>query len=237
MISAVVFDLDDTLYPEVDYCRSGMLAVAEVLSRQADRPSREIFAALWREFEGGNRQQTFNPILDQLGLDSSERAIRDLIRVYRNHTPGISLPPASRKVLTQMKNMLPLGLLTDGFLPAQRLKVRALKIGRFFKSIVYTEQLGRKFWKPSPAGFERLIESLGVPAEEMAYVGDNPAKDFVAPNQLGMVSIQVQNAQAIHSQVSPSPENQAQHQIDQIESLTPLIKELNSKSTTVSQSE
>ncbi len=234
MISAVVFDLDDTLYPEIDYCRSGFRVVAEILSIQADRSSEEIYQALWHEFEQGNRQRTFNVVLEQLQLDSSEKAIKTLIRTYRNHIPELTLPKSSHKVLTQLKNQYPLGLLTDGFLPAQRLKVRALKIGRFFKSIVYTEQLGREFWKPSPAGFQRLVDSLETPAEELVYVGDNPAKDFIAPNQLGFTTIQVINPQAVHPKTTANPEAQAQHQLDQIDTLPLLIKELNTNSQTTS---
>jgi FMN phosphatase YigB (HAD superfamily) len=32
MITTVIFDLDDTLYDEIDYCKSGFMAVAEFLT-------------------------------------------------------------------------------------------------------------------------------------------------------------------------------------------------------------
>jgi len=35
MITTVIFDLDDTLYDEIDYCRSGFASVAEFLAYRA----------------------------------------------------------------------------------------------------------------------------------------------------------------------------------------------------------
>lgn len=226
MISTVIFDLDDTLYPEVDYCRSGFRAVAEHLSSQTGQDGDAIFTALWNEFEQGNRRRTFNAVLEQYHLDVSEQAVKALVRLYRNHIPRITLPKTSLKALTQCQHHYTLGLLTDGYLPAQRLKVRALKIGRFFKAVIYTEQLGRESWKPSPAGFERLMQSLNTTAAEMVYVGDNPAKDFLAPNQLGFTTVQVHNPQALHVHTQADPGAQAQHHIEALASLAPLLKEL-----------
>lgn len=64
MITTVLFDLDDTLYDEVDFCRSGYRAVAAFLSGvpnlTASPSAEEIFAAFWREFEKGNRDKVFD---------------------------------------------------------------------------------------------------------------------------------------------------------------------------------
>ena len=56
MITTVVFDLDDTLYDEIDYCRSGFRAVARFLGKVAPPAcSDDVFACLWRHFTAGNR--------------------------------------------------------------------------------------------------------------------------------------------------------------------------------------
>jgi putative hydrolase of the HAD superfamily len=42
-----------------------------------------------------------------------------------------------------------------------------------------------------------------MPAERYVYVGDNPAKDFIAPNQLGWITIGLRgNSRNIHTQTS-----------------------------------
>jgi len=66
--------------------------------------------------------------------------------------------------------------------------------------VLFTEELGRESWKPSPAGFERVRELLGVPHEACAYVGDNPVKDFIAPNKLGWLSIQYVHPGQVHGE-------------------------------------
>jgi len=35
MITTIVFDLDDTLYDEIDYCKSGFASVAEFIINRA----------------------------------------------------------------------------------------------------------------------------------------------------------------------------------------------------------
>lgn len=200
MITTVVFDLDDTLYDEIDYCRSGFRAVARFLGKVGPAAcSDDVFACLWRHFTAGNRTRTFDAAMQELGLPCDEGRIAQLVEVYRNHRPEIELPADSRTMLDALQGRYALALLTDGFLPAQRLKIAALGIESRFRAIVYTEELGRSFWKPSPAGFERLIETLGAAPDRMAYVADNQSKDFIAPNRLGMLTIQVVRPRRLHA--------------------------------------
>ncbi|MHC4791767.1 MAG: HAD family hydrolase, partial [Planctomycetota bacterium] len=161
MVTTIVFDLDDALYDEIDYCRSGFKAVADFVTKSPGVPNAEhIFDCLWQQFKSGNRKKTFNTALEELGIDYDEKFIGELVKVYRNHTPKITLPADSKDVLSQLKDKFTLALLTDGFLPAQKLKVQALDLEKYFKCIIYTEHLGRDCWKPSPAGFEKIIQTL-----------------------------------------------------------------------------
>ena len=229
MITTVVFDLDDTLYDEIEYCKSGFAAVAEFLADTRDsslvsRPS--FFAVLWEQFTAGNRTKTFNTALEKLSMDYDDKLIGELIEVYRNHKPKITLPQDSRDVLCELSTKYTLALLTDGFLPGQELKVRALGIEKYFKLIVYTEQLGREYWKPSPAGFEKIMQTLGVKPENTVYIADNEKKDFIAPNKLGFLSIQLIRPARIHTDSSAEPDAAAQHTIRQISQLPELLEKL-----------
>ncbi len=119
-----------------------------------------------------------------------------------------------------------LALLTDGFLPAQRLKVEALGIEGDFECIVYTEELGRKFWKPSTKGFKVLLKEMGVKADECVYVADNAAKDFIGPNELGMHTIQLVGANQIHNEPPAKASGAAGHIIGSIGQLPHAIERL-----------
>ncbi len=225
MITTVIFDLDDTLYDEVEYCRSGFAAVAEFLAGRDGTPTAGlIFATLWDHFVTGNRSRTFNAALDELGVGYDQRRIGELIDVYRNHVPEIELPPDSRDVLAELSTRYTLALLTDGFLPAQQLKVQALGIERYFASIVYTEQLGRDCWKPSPAGFEKVLEILNARPDSAVYVADNEKKDFIAPNRLGFVTVQLLRRGRICTSACPGESGgAARHVIHQISQLPALL--------------
>ena len=224
MITTVVFDLDDTLYDEVEYCKSGFISVSEFLADLPRMPPAEsLFDAFWKQFNAGNHSKTFNTALSELGIGYDDKLIRQLIKVYRNHEPNITLPQESREVLSELDPRFTLALLTDGFLPSQQLKVQALEIEQYFKCIIYTEQLGREFWKPSPAGFEKIMETLNVKSQSMAYVADNQMKDFIAPNKLGFATIQIIRPARLHLESSQEPDSAAKYTIRQISQLPPLL--------------
>ncbi len=227
MITTVVFDLDDTLYDEIDYCSSGFAAVAEFLANLPGAPTAErIFDCFWRQFTAGNRTKTFNTALEELGIDCDDKLIQELVKVYRNHVPKITLPADSRNVLRRLSGKYTLALLTDGFLPAQQLKVQALGLEKYFKCIIYTEQLGRNCWKPSPAGFEKLMQTLNAKPETISWVADNEKKDFIAPNKLGFLTVQLIRPARIHTESSEKPGAAAQYIIHKISELPALLEKL-----------
>jgi len=227
MITTVIFDLDDTLYDEIDYCRSGFAAVARYLAGLGDYPDDAVlFTALDDQFTAGNHTTTFNAALDRLGVKYDDKLIADLIQLYRNHVPSIELPPDSKQVLNLLAPSYTLALLTDGFLPAQHLKVRALGIEHYFQHIIYTEQLGRQFRKPAPEGFEKLIQDLNASPGQMAYVADNDQKDFIAPNKLGLATIKVVRPHRIHTRPAARQEARPSHTIHGIEPLPDLLARL-----------
>ena len=225
MIKTVVFDLDDTLYDEIEYCKSGFGAVSEFIAEQNKNLSPDsVFDCFWNEFTAGNRTQTFNAALAKLGISFDNKLITELIGVYRNHRPQIALPADSRDVLDQFSEKYTLALLSDGFLPAQQLKVQALGIEKYFKCIIYTEQLDRQFGKPSPVGFEKLMTELNAKPENSVYVADNEKKDFIAPNKLGFLTVQLIRSAHIHTETNTEPGAAAKHIIQKITQLQPLLQ-------------
>ena len=224
MITTLVFDLDDTLYDEVDYCSSGFTAVAAVLSGHPKFPDRQIlYNAFWQQFTAGNHTTTFNAALEQLKIAYDKKLIKKMVSVYRRHHPVITLSEETREVLETLHKNYTMAMLTDGFLPAQELKVKALDIGKYFELIVYTEKLGREFWKPSPAGFEKIIRALNKEPENCAYVADNEEKDFIGPNQLGFQTIQLLRPNRLHNQPAAEAEYKAGHIIESFTQLPELL--------------
>jgi putative hydrolase of the HAD superfamily len=179
MLQCLIFDMDDTLYDEIDYCRSGFKVVAhaiaamEALTARPAVSSTEIFNFIWQQFTSGHRQNLFNITLDSFYLPYNNDTIADLVEIYRNHRPIITLNPADAAILSQLKQNYKLGLLSDGFLPAQQYKAEALGLNQYFDAIVFTESLGRQYWKPSPLGYQQILQQLDIKTQNWAYIADN----------------------------------------------------------------
>ncbi len=204
-IRAVVFDLDDTLFLERNYVRSGFAAVGEYLRLKTAR--RSAFERwMWKRFVSGLRDGMFDALDVHFDLGLGHAGISKLIQVYRRHRPDIRPCRGIETVLANLcrRRRLKLGLLSDGFLPAQRLKLEAIGLKKYFHKVIFTEQMGREAWKPSPRGFESIRRTLGVPHAGCVYVADNPAKDFLAPNGLGWMTIQWRRSGQVHAD-KPAP--------------------------------
>ena len=203
---AIVFDLDDTLYPERAYVLSGMRAVAAWAERRWGLPEERSFAELRGLVDQGVRGDTFNRWLGAHGLDSAER-VDALVSVYRAHEPQIEPYRGARQLLGRLGRSCPLGLVTDGYLDVQQRKVAALGLARRFQAIVYSDQWGRDAWKPSCRPFREVLEQLSVAPGRAVYVGDNPRKDFRAPRRLGMETIRIHHADGLHCHLRPDSED------------------------------
>ncbi|MFP4052558.1 MAG: HAD family hydrolase [Phycisphaerae bacterium] len=198
--TAVVMDLDDTLTLERDYVRSGYCVVGVTLRQQTGRS--DLFEQwLWQRFLSGQAGGAFNALSEEFDLGLSDERILELVKVYREHRPLIEPVKGVTGLLRELRQGgARLGLLSDGFLPAQEYKLEAVGLAHAFDRVLFTESLGRECWKPSPAAFERIAADLETLHERCIYVGDNPAKDFVAPNALGWRTVQVRLEGQIHAE-------------------------------------
>lgn len=178
MIKAVVFDLDDTLIAERQYMESGYRHLAKHLEHLLDEDEEVLFGTmlqLWADSPAG----VFNRLLEQYRFPYTEADIAFLVRRYREHEPELHLFEDVLPCLASLKRRgIKTGVLTDGYAVSQRQKLRAVGGDGHFDEIVVTDELGRAFWKPHPEPFRLIRERLGVEYHEMAYVGDNPQKDF-----------------------------------------------------------
>lgn len=201
-MKAVVFDLDDTLYPERAYVMSGFRAVAQWAERELGATAQHCFEELQALFEAGAREKTFDTWLQGHGIDPGVR-VKAMVRSFRKHEPRISLFPGIRELLSDLRSRHSLGLLTDGRSAVQRRKVAALGIARFFDAVVFTDDFGRDHWKPSRQPFALILERLGAAGAEAVYVADNPIKDFMGARAEGMFTVRVRSPVGLYSDLDP----------------------------------
>ena len=222
-MKAVIFDLDDTLYPEKSYCLSGYRVVAGYLEKKGIGSEEDNFALLSCLFKE-DAKMLFNRFFDKIGVKYSPDDIKELIRVYREHEPRIEFFPDVMPALEALKaEKYLLGILSDGFALAQRNKVRALNCGEYFDKIILTDELGRDAWKPSAKGFELLEAEYKIPAEEILYVGDNPSKDFYLKISAGIKTARIIRSDGVYRD-TPYYENV--HEDYTLDSLTDIMEKI-----------
>jgi putative hydrolase of the HAD superfamily len=180
----VGFDLDDTLYLEREYVRSGFRAVADAVGRSAEERE-EIFGPLWEGFLAGERGTAFDRLLERKSLGRSW-SVAELVSLYREHRPAIVLLEGCRQLLADLtRKGVRIAIITDGVAVSQMKKIEALGLAEWASPIILTATLGRDAGKPNPTGFRAVTDKLGIAPKDCLYVGDNPLKDFRGARDAG----------------------------------------------------
>jgi len=208
----VVFDLDDTLYLERDYVRSGFCQVASEVARVAPLPAEATFLFLWYRFTSGARGNTFDLLLEQHKSLLSSFDTSKLVGIYRSHSPEIELSESIRILLQSLRaHDCALGIISDGAFASQQAKVIALGLNSLVDQIVLTDIWGSSCWKPHPQGFMTITKAWQLEPRQMVYVADNPTKDFVTPKQMGWTTVRLRLPGQLHFELEPASEDLAPH--------------------------
>jgi len=224
MLKAIVFDLDDTLYPERQYALSGFAAVADWADGSLGIPNEQGYAELEAYFNDGVRGDTFNRWLEAHDLEP-DRWIPDMVTIYRDHTPSLEPYPETRAVLKTLGSEYRLGLITQGHKPGQQRKLEALDLTEAFEAVVIMGEEDRLDWKPSKVPFERLLAEMDIQGDQAAYIGDNPLKDFVGARQLEMLTIWVRRPEGEHvDDLPPGPEYLAEIELSDLNGLSDALE-------------
>lgn len=197
-----VFDLDDTLFKEVDFRDSGFEFVRQEIIKLYQR---DIIDLVIRYREGYSTD-LFSDICRFLNLPEASK--NQFIWMYRNHFPSINIEREVLSILNNLKDTtLGVAILTDGRSVTQRNKIKALSLNTF--PVFISEEIDNSE-KPEPKRF-KLIQSFYQNCTYV-YVGDNVKKDFITPNQMGWTTIGIiDDGRNIHKQNYTLSENYLPH--------------------------
>ena len=188
-IKGVIFDLDDTLYSEKDYVRSGYKKIAEYLNDDS------AYEKLWEYFLEGK------PAIDEYLSEIGKLELKnECLEIYRNQMPDITLYDGVVELIEKLKSKgVKVGIITDGRVEGQKNKLKALGLDKIVEDIIITDELGGvQFRKPNDIAFRIMQCRWKLNFEEIVYIGDNPRKDFKAPQKLGMRSIYFDNDDGLY---------------------------------------
>ena len=220
----VIFDLDDTLYPERHFAVAGFRAAGRWA--EAEFGVKGIDLEMIDLLDRGMLGKIFATVLSRHVPDHTPDQVAAFHNAYRTCEPDLSLFDDARHALDHFGGLGPIGLITDGMLTMQQRKVRALALEPRFAHIVYTDALGpdRAYFKPHARPFETMAAALGRAGDRYVYVGDNPAKDFIAPNALGWTTVQVvRSTRGIHDATHRVPGGDAHYRVDSLRDLGDIL--------------
>ena len=177
--TVIVFDLDDTLYAEIDYHQSGIneiiVSLGLIYGRSCEDELRKY------TFKAGES----NFLGEMVSVLNLPIAVKEsLLWIYRLHSPKIAL---SESVANTLKNLeiscKKVVILTDGRSISQRRKIESLGLSHL--PIYISEEYESE--KPEQLRFIKIMKDF--PSLAYVYVGDNPNKDFLAPNALNWKTV------------------------------------------------
>ncbi len=221
----IVFDLDDTLYKEIDFLKSGYQQISIYIEKLYGLSRQKIFDDLLKWYQKGE-----NPFLSLIEKYNLNNPIQEFLDIYRFHHPDISLSQETTETLSVLKEYgAHLAIITDGRKETQKNKIESLGLFEWIAvdDIIINEN--KADFKPSPISFEKMMiqcHSL-YPFDNLRffYVADNTAKDFIAPNQLGWTSVCIlDDGRNIHKQsFDLLKEYLPKYRIDSIKELSLII--------------
>jgi putative hydrolase of the HAD superfamily len=188
-IRGIVFDLDDTLFDQASFKRSGFKAVAAWLETRKNLDKATVLSEMEAILDGHGPSYPymFDRLAEKIG--TGKELVPDMVQVFVEHEPEIQCYEGVHEMLSRLRRIYRLGILTDGRLAVQQRKIRALGLEEKVDEILYSDSMGLE--KPSVVLFEWFEQRLNMPGDHMMYVGDNPRKDFYGANLRNWTTVRI----------------------------------------------
>lgn len=193
MIKAVIFDLDGTL---LDRDESVKMFINNQYNRKlAGQVPKEKYINRFIELDNRGytwKDKVYQQLIKEFEIKLTwEELLQDYLAEFNQHC--VPFPNLINMLEDLKKRNLKLGMITNGRGKFQIDNIEALKIKKYFDTILVSEWEGIK--KPNPQIFKRASERLGVSPEESIFVGDHPENDVKAAQNVGMKAIWKRDSQ------------------------------------------
>ncbi|HEY0845465.1 MAG TPA: HAD family hydrolase [Noviherbaspirillum sp.] len=224
-IRAVLFDLDDTLWPIVPVIKRAenllhawlaehVPAVAQRVSIESLRARRQELMAVDPVYQLDLRKLR-HAVLTEAFLETGEdvamvdRAMEVFSRARNEVTPFEDVIPT----LNSLRGRVALGSVSNGVAD-----LHAIGIAHYFQVSVAAYHLGCA--KPDAAIFHAACDALGVSPHEAVYVGDDPLLDVEGAQKAGMQAVwvnrhEVAPGRTLPEQVRPALACTSLYELDQ----------------------
>ncbi len=227
MISAVIFDLDNTL---VDFMgmKTGAVNAAVLAMRDAGMPLsaeeiRKRIDAIYKE-----RGIEFQGVFDQLVYDHFKKIDHKILAAgvvaYRRAREAalVTYPHVTMTLMELAKMDIKLGVVSDAPSKEAWLRLVYLNLHHMFDAVVTFDDTKKR--KPSPVPFRRALTLLKVKPQNSLMVGDWPERDVVGAKKLGMKTVFARYGDTFGTVVSD-----ADYDVDDVAEVVKIVRTENQK--------
>ena len=199
MTSAVLFDLDDTLF---DHRGSSRAALAEVHRRHAagsdfetfERHHARILEDLHVEVLAGMRslddarRERFRRVFAAVGVALSDAESASVASAYRaGYVPAWRPVPGAADLVAAIRPLARIGVISNNLIEETREKLAFCELAALVDVVVVSGDEGMS--KPDPRIFQIALDRLGVTAPQAVMVGDSWATDITGATRAGIRAV------------------------------------------------
>lgn len=232
MLRAILFDIDDTLFPTTEFARRARAnAVRAMIAAGLRLPEEEVqreLSEVIAEFSS-NYDYHFDKLLQRLrpeALNHRNPALVVAAGVAAYHDTKFREIAPYPDVVPLLEDLraagVRLGVVTHGWTVKQAEKLVRLGLLEYLDpdAIFISDQIG--IAKPNPKLYRYALRDLALEPSEVLYVGDSPAHDIEPPRTIGMHAAWV----ARGARKTPAEAGiEADHEVEDFEGLRSVLRE------------
>lgn len=187
-IQVVGFDMDGTLYDELEFISQVYEPIADLLACALNQEVSWVYERLiarWVE-KGSSYNHIFSEVLQSGGCAPEDEAavLADCLAVFRDFQPHLRLSARTTHLLDSASRQYSLFLVSDGNPRLQQAKFEALGLGKWFEpqNVGFTGRLPLRASKPDLAITAHLAALQDdVKPSQVVYLGDRGIdRDFAS---------------------------------------------------------
>jgi putative hydrolase of the HAD superfamily len=197
-LTAVLFDLDDTLFDHWACTRAALASLrvrfptlGRLSAGDIEAEHRSLLEALHLQVLAGRltvdeaRVERFRRLLAFAGGPAGTEAATDAATAYRAAYLEHWRPVAgARELLAALHGPVSTGVVTNNVATEQRQKIAACGFGPLLDAVIISEDAG--VTKPDPRIFRMALDALGRPAEDAVMIGDAWDTDIAGARAAGI---------------------------------------------------
>lgn len=188
-IRAVIFDIDDTLFPSTEFSeRARLNASRAMVEAGLSATPEKVFDALANIVakKGSNYAHHFDDLCKKFGCPDNDRVVAAGIVAYHNTKASIQpFPETVRTLLALRDKGYLLAVASEGQAVKQWDKLIRLGLDHMFHRVFVTNE---KCAGKDAAFYKKIAKTLKLPPSQILMVGNNPSKDIAPARQAGFAT-------------------------------------------------